>query len=186
VRRTIILVGVLAALAAGPVRAGPAAEAEEAFAKDDFKRAIALYTQAIRAAGANPRARASALFDRAEGYGRIGSDSAAMADYAEALSLSQDNAFKAVILFSRGDLYSQSRHYDEAIADYTQALVLKPDMVGVLTARGQIYGRLKKTEAALADYEAELKINPKYPRALRGRAQILGLPDPTRVTEHPW
>lgn len=185
-RRTLFLIGAFAALLAGTVHAGPAADAEKAFAADDYNKAIAIYSKAVQAAGADHRVRASALFDRAEAYGRIGRDTEALADYAEALSLSPDPAFQALVLFSRGDLYGQSRHYDEAVADYTQALALKPNLVGVLTARGQIYGRQKKTDLALADYEAELKINPKYPRALRGRAQILGLPDPVRVTEHSW
>lgn len=182
-RRMMILIG-LAAVLAGPARAGAIADAEVAFEKEDYERAFALYTQALQEAGKDPRARASALFDRAEIYSRIGKNELALADYAEALQLSADPSFKALIVFGRGDLYAQSRHYDEAVVDYTQALALKPNLVGVLTARGDAYRRMNKNDLALADFEAELKINPKYPRALRARAQVLGLPDPIPVKEN--
>ena len=184
-KRVLTLVGVLACLA-GSARAGPAADAEEALAKDDYPRAFALYTQAVAEAGKNPSARASALFDRAEAYARYAKDPDALADYGEALSLSPDPGFKALVLAARGDLYGQERRFPQAIADYTEALSLKPDLVGVLTARAQAHLRLRETDAAMADFEAELKANPTYPKALRGRAQLLGQPDPTYVKEHPW
>ena len=109
----------------------------------------------------------------------------ALADYGEALSLSPDPAFKALVLSSRADLYALERRYPEAIADYTQALTFKPDLVGVLTARGQVHQRLRENDAALADFEAELKADPTYPKALRAKARLLGQPDPTYIPEHP-
>jgi len=184
-RRMLILIG-LAAVLAGPARAGPTAEAEAAFETDDYDRALALYSQAVDQAGANPAARASALFDRAEAYGRHAEDQKALADYGEALQLAADPRFKAVVLTGRADLYAQMRRYPDAIADYTQALALKPDLVGVHTARGQTYSRIRDDTSAMADYEAELKLNPKYPRALRARAVLLGQPDPTQIKEHAW
>jgi len=185
-RRRMILIGLAAAALAGPARAGSTADAEAAFENEDYDRAFALYSKAIQEAGADPTARASALFDRAEVYSRLGKTPEALADYGEALALSSDPSFKALTVFGRGDLYAQERRYPEAIADYTAALALKPDLVGVLTARGEVLRRMRDNPAALADFEAELKINPKYPRALRGRAAVLGLPDPTYVKENPW
>jgi tetratricopeptide (TPR) repeat protein len=185
-RRRMILIGLAAAALAGPSHAGSTADAEAAFDKEDYERAFALYTKAIEEAGSDPMARASALFDRAEIYSRMGKTPEALADYGEALALSHDAGFKALTVFGRGDLYAQARRYPEAIADYTAALALKPDLVGVLTARGEVRRRMNDAPAALADFEAELKINPKYPRALRGRAAVLGIPDPTQVKENDW
>ncbi len=184
-RRMMILIG-LAAVLASPAYAGATADAEVAFAKEDYNRAFELYTQAIAEAGSNPRARAEALFDRAECYARIGKTAESLIDYAEALSTATDPGFKALVVFGRGDLYAQTRRYNEAIADYTEALALKPNLVGVLTARGDALRRTNKDAEALADFEAELKINPKYPRAMRGRSQVLGLPDPTQIKENLW
>ncbi len=184
--RMMILLGLAAAVLAGPVHAGSTADAEMAVEREDYARAFALYTKAIEEAGSDPAARASALFDRAEIYSRLGKTADAMADYAEALQLSHDPAFQALVVYGRGDLYAQVRKYPEAIAEYSQALALKPNLVGVLTSRGDAERRLNNDTAALADFEAELKINPKYPRAIRGRSQVLGLPDPTQVKENLW
>src|SRR3954454_14411269 len=131
-KRTLALIGFVAVLA-GHAHAGVAGEAEEALDRDDQARAFSLYAQAIAEAGKEPAARASALFDRAEAYARYAKDSDALADYAEALTLSPNPGFKALVLAARGDLYTQERHYDLAIADYSGALALKPDLVGVLT-----------------------------------------------------
>lgn len=182
-KRALALVAVLACLA-GHAHAGPAADAEAALEQDDYERAFALYTQAVAEAGKEPAARASALFDRAEAYARYAKDREALADYNEALTLSPDQGFKALVLSSRGDLYAQERRFPEAIADYTQALSLKPDLVGVLTARGQAHQRLRENDAALADFDAELKADPNYPKALRAKARLLGQPDPTQIPEH--
>src|SRR5215469_16417301 len=103
-KRALVLVGLLACLA-GAAHAGPTADAEAALDKDDTAKAFALYSQAVQQAGKDPAARASALFDRAEAYGRYGKDMEALADYGEALSLSPDPALKALVLSSRGDLY---------------------------------------------------------------------------------
>ena len=183
-KRALALFGLLACLA-GVAHAGPTADAEAALDKDDYVKAFALYGQAVKEAGKDPAARASALFDRAEAYARYAKDMEALADYGEALSLSPDPAFKALVLSSRADLYALERRYPEAIADYTQALTFKPDLVGVLTARGQVHQRLRENDAALADFEAELKADPTYPKALRAKARLLGQPDPTYIPEHP-
>jgi tetratricopeptide (TPR) repeat protein len=181
-----LAIAALLMMLTGPVHAGTAADAEAALDRDDHALAFSLYSRAVQEAGADPAARASALYDRAEAYVRHADDDQALADYGEALSLSSDTTFKAVVLTQRGDLYTQERKYPEAVADYTRALALKPDLVGVLTARGQAHLRLKETDAAVADFDAELKASPRYPRALRARAQALGQPDPIPVQEHPW
>src|SRR3569623_2833447 len=99
-KRALALVGLLACLA-GAAHAGPAGDAEAALDKDDTDRAFALYTQAVTEAGKDPAARASALYDRAEVYARYGKNAEALADYNEALSLSPDPGFKALVLSSR-------------------------------------------------------------------------------------
>src|SRR6185437_10280414 len=112
-KRALVLVGLLACLA-GAAHAGPTADAEAALDQDDTAKAFALYTQAVTEAGKDPAARASALFDRAEVYARYGMNADALADYNEALSLSPDPAFKALVLTSRADLYAQTRRWPEA------------------------------------------------------------------------
>ena len=150
-----------------------------------MKRALALVGLLAclsGAAHAGPAADAEAALDK-DDYAK---DPEALADYNEALTLSPDPAFKALVLSSRGDLLAQERHFPEAIADYTLALSLKPDLAGVLTARGQAHQRLRENDAALADFDAELKADPKFPKALRAKARLLGQPDPTQIAEHPW
>ena len=165
-RRRMILIGLAAAALAGPSHAGSTADAEAAFENEDYERAFALYSRAIQEAGADPIARASALFDRAEIYSRLGKTPEALADYGAALALSRDPSFKALTAFGRGDLYAQAEHrqgLEAGIVRQGQGLAIV----------GQGLGRLAQAAIDLGAVEQGRRGSRLRKRGLRPRLRPL-------------
>jgi hypothetical protein len=83
------------------------------YAKGDYDRAIADYTQAV---ALDPNYFA-AYFQRARSYERAGDFDRAIADYAEAIRLSPLDVSPVI---NRGIIYKRKGEYDLAIADYNK------------------------------------------------------------------
>jgi tetratricopeptide (TPR) repeat protein len=135
------------------------------YAKQDYDRAIADYTEAIRL---NPNdafafcARGNAYYTGKKDYDR------AIADYSEAVRFKPnfDLAY-----FNRGNAYQNGKQdYDRAIADYTEALRHNPNYASAYNNRGYAYQNGKKDyDRAIADYTEAVRLNPNHAGAYYGR-----------------
>jgi tetratricopeptide (TPR) repeat protein len=91
-----------------------------AFAKGDYDRAIADYTQAIRL---NPNS-TTIYNNRGNAYSNKGDYDHAIADYTQAIRLDPNSA---TAYNNRGTAYSEGGDYDQAIADFEVALRINPN-----------------------------------------------------------
>jgi tetratricopeptide (TPR) repeat protein len=139
--------------------------AEKYRVSQDYDRAIADYTEAIRL---NPQY-ARAYNSRAYVYLAKRNLVQALADCDSALAIDPQNAN---IYDSRGDVHAARRHYDAAIADYTQAITLNPQFAIAYVNRGIVYYAWKNYDRAMDDYAEALRFNPRYARAYNNRAYI--------------
>lgn len=165
------------------------------YAKLDYDRAIADYSEAIRLNSKYP----SAFNNRGNAYKAKGDLDRALADYNEAIRLDRKhaNAYgnRANVYKARGDLdraltdydaalrirpgandynnrgntYFDKKDYDRAIADYSDALRTDPKYTNALFNRGRAYYAKKDYARAIADYSEVLRIDPKYTSALFNR-----------------
>jgi tetratricopeptide (TPR) repeat protein len=130
--------------------------------KNDYDRAIADYTEAIRL---DPK--------YADAYGKRGNvylvrkdNDRAIADYADAIRL---NPKFAVAYNNRGLAYANKNDYDHAIADFTEAIRLDPKFAIAYNGRGIANAHKKNYDRAIADYNEAITLNPKYAVAYYNR-----------------
>ena len=135
------------------------------FAKGDYKKAIALYTKAIKA---DPNY-GPAYNNRGNSYGRLGEYARGIADLTKALAVNPNTA--DVHYFNRAKIYEDKGDYTRSIADYTTALELKPKDIGTLLNRGEVFILVGKHNRAIKDFKQVVNISPKsaYYRHFLGR-----------------
>jgi tetratricopeptide (TPR) repeat protein len=135
------------------------------YEKDDFDRAIADYSEAIKL---NPKfanayvGRGSAWYAKKE-YDR------AVADYDEAIRIDPKNGLG---FLSRGFAWEAKKDTDRAIADYDEAIRLYPNYTEAYDRRGHAWQRKGNLDRAIADYGEAIRLDPKHldATASRGRA----------------
>jgi tetratricopeptide (TPR) repeat protein len=121
---------------------------EDGVAGNDYDRAIADFTLAIRL---NPN-KFEYYAARGDAYATKGDPDRAVADYGTVLRLKPDDALTYT---KRGDVYADKMDYDRAIADYDQAIKLDPAESSYI-GRGDIYNRKGDYARAIADYDAAI------------------------------
>jgi tetratricopeptide (TPR) repeat protein len=128
-------------------------------------RAVADYTEAIRLGPT-----AALYHDRGLAHARAGDHAAAVADFAEALTLSADNA---AVLLSRGQAHADLGQHEQALADYARALEVAPRSTAALLGRAGVLARLGRHDEAVADLTLAVEISPSDPQVYfrRGNAQ---------------
>ncbi len=133
---------------------------------DDYKGAIADYTQAIRL---KPDA-AFAYVGRGLAKEQLGQHFAAITDYDTAIRLKPNYAYAYAV---RGNAKVQLGQYFAAIADCDTAIRLKPNDVVAYAVRGNAKVQLGQYFAAIADYDAVIRLKPNdaYVYFLRGNAK---------------
>jgi tetratricopeptide (TPR) repeat protein len=144
------------------------------FNKDDYDRAIADYTSALRI---DPNY-AKAYFNRGNAYGMKGDYDRAIADFTSALRIDPNYA-KAYN--SRGFAYFNKGDYDRAIADHTSAIRIDPNYASAYTSRGNAYYYKGDYDRAIADYEATLRIDPNDASA-KGNLEVAKANSQPRTT----
>ncbi|GHU21241.1 hypothetical protein FACS1894172_08980 [Spirochaetia bacterium] len=134
----------------------------EYYNKDDYDRAIAEFTEAIRI---NPQY-ANAYNWRGWAYYDKGEYDRAIADYTQAIRIDpQDaNAYNW-----RGWVYDDKGEYDRAIADYTQAIRIDPQDTSAYYNRGLAYYNKGDYDRAIAEFTEAIRINPQYAYAYNHR-----------------
>jgi len=155
--------------------------------KEDYDRAMADYTEAIRVdptyvlafknrgsvyqrqddldraiANYSEAARLDPTFllafaDRASAYQEKGDFDNAIADFGTVIRLSPKDA-KAY--YSRGVAYQLSGDFDCALDDYDQTIVLNPNNLFAFNNRGVIHRIKGDIDRAIADYDAAIHLNP--------------------------
>ena len=134
---------------------------------EDYKGAIADYTQAIRL---NPDD-AGAYYNRGNAKTDLGQYFAAIADFDIAIRLKPDYARA---YYNRGVAKGELEEYIAAIADYDTAIRLKPDYVNAYLNRGYAKSKLGQHFAAIADYNTAIRLKADYANAYLNRGITKG------------
>ena len=129
---------------------------------DDYKGAIADYTQAIRLKPDD----AFAYVGRGLAKEQLGQHFAAITDYDTAIRLKPDDAFAYV---RRGNVKTKLGQSAAAITDYDTAIRLKPDAAFAYVRRGLAKSSLGQHFAAIADYDTAIRLKPDAAFAYVGR-----------------
>ncbi len=98
-----------------------------------------------------------------------GDQSAALADYSNAIHLAPDNA---PAYYGRANLRAETSDVKGALSDYTQALQLNPRYTLAYYYRGGIYAEQGSFEKAIADYNQALQRNPTLSVAYNNRGTV--------------
>jgi len=138
--------------------------------KDDFDRAIADFSEAIRLDPGGPFAYAQRglVYNQKKDYDR------AIADLTRFITLNPGRQYLANAYIARAMAYAARVHVtnnpaenrlDPEIADLTEAIALRPDYPVLFKARGSAYELEGQPDRAIADYRAVLRIDPADPDA---------------------
>ena len=138
-------------------------------AKEDYGRAIADYTQAIRLEPKNWRFHAR----RAEAYRIKGAFDLALQDYKNAFDAAPDAANLPELYNARGLVWRDKGDYERALSDFGEAILRNPNYGFPYINRGDIWFLKKDIAKALADFNKALAITPHViAYAYRGRAWL--------------
>jgi tetratricopeptide (TPR) repeat protein len=142
------------------------AEGLAALEKDDFDRAIALFTQAIERNGRN----AQAYYYRASAYANMDDDENALADVEKAIELdpNHDGAYTL-----RGWLHLQDDEFEPAIADCSKAIRLNPKSADAFATRASAYEARKEYAKAILDYKSAIRLDGEDAESHNSLAWIL-------------
>ncbi len=181
VRGITLVIGLMVALASGPVWAqaapgGRGAEdglrAFQALADRDWDLAVFYATRAIEAGALADGDRAAVHAYRADALRHKGDFVAAIDDYDIGLKIGYPPAFRARVLNNRGIAFYAVGLFDLSIEDYTEALNLAPEFAAALDNRGTSYMAMGLFDFAIDDYAAAIALDPNNYHAFnnRGRA----------------
>jgi tetratricopeptide (TPR) repeat protein len=129
------------------------------FTKRDNDKAIAAYTEALKADPDN----VGVINSRGSSYERKGQDDLAIADYNLALKKRPN---LGMVYNNRGTVYLRKGALQSALDDFNAALRYAPNMYYAHTNRGRVLAMNRDFDAALADFAEALKIDPNPPQAL--------------------
>lgn len=118
--------------------------------KNDYDRAIAEYTEAIKSDPNNDFANASAYYYRGLAYGYKNEYDKAIHDFNRAILL---NPNRATAYYYRGLAYYHKNEYGQAIRDFNRAIFLDPTDPTAYYYRGVVYQEQGKDDEAQADYD---------------------------------
>ena len=134
---------------------------------EDYKGAIADYTQAIRLKPDDD----TAYYNRGNAKVKLRQYESAIKDHSIAVHLNPNNAYA---YYSRGIAKGRLAQCVTAIADYDVAIRLKPDFVNAYINRGNVKVRLGQLSAAIADFDLAIYFEPKSANAYHNRGIAKG------------
>jgi Flp pilus assembly protein TadD len=145
------------------VTAGPYFQnANDAYDRGDYDKAIAEYTQAIRAL---PNL-AILYSHRGDAYDEKGDYDKAIADFTEAIRI---NPNYANAYYGRGYTYIDKSDYDKAIADLNEAIRLYPNYASAYHERAYAYIEKGDYDKGIADANQAIQLNPNNANTYRVR-----------------
>jgi len=140
-------------------QADPLQQGRAALEKKDFARAIAAFTEAIRA---NPKdAKAYWAYKQNDELEK------ALADLTEALRLDPKDA---TAYSRRASIYCRRSDFDKAIADCNAALTINSKHAAAYAVRGTAYLHKNDLDRAISDLDAAIRVDPKQWLPSRGAA----------------
>jgi tetratricopeptide (TPR) repeat protein len=151
----ILLAAIAQAHADGLTDMSAAAQAAQ---KQDWGRAIRLYTHALADRTLAPQDRVRAYDARGTAYYGNNEYDRALADYSAAIKLGTDCG---TCYNNRGMARNQKGDYDGAIADFSAALKYEPKSWEVFLNRGIAWYHKNDNDHAIADYTQAIKLNPQ-------------------------
>ncbi|MGH6967961.1 MAG: tetratricopeptide repeat protein [Stellaceae bacterium] len=158
-----LIVAALFAVFALPAHADSTADiraADQAVQKQDWGRAIRLYTHALADRNLAPQNHAGVYNARGGAYYRNDEYARALADYSTAIKLSPECG---QCYNNRGMALNQKGDYNGAIADFTAALKYEqhdPNLWQVYLNRGIAWYHKNDSDHAIADYNQAIKLDP--------------------------
>jgi tetratricopeptide (TPR) repeat protein len=150
------------------------------YSQDDFDRAVADYSEAIRL---DPKY-AFAFGNRARTHRSLGNLDQAIADFNKSLEINPNNAND---FNGRGVVYLDRQAYEKAIADFSEAIRLNPKFTLALSNRCRARAMIDdQMQQALADCDHALLLDRSDAWAIANRAFVyLRLGDPDKaITEY--
>lgn len=171
-----LIMAVLFIAIVSPAFADSAADinaARQAVQKQDWGRAVHLYTRALNDRTLPSSDRANVYEERGTAYYRNTDYKRATADYGEAIKLSPDCGH---CYNNRGMARNQTGDYDGAIADFTAALKYEQskaehsnDLWQVYFNRGIAWYHKNDNDHAIADYDQAIQLNPRCSQCFHNR-----------------
>jgi tetratricopeptide (TPR) repeat protein len=141
------------------------AQGDTWYAKREYEKALAEYTQALRI---NPKS-TLAFFSRGLVWQAKREYDQALADYTEVLRLDPTNA---LAFNNRGNTWRDKHELDKALDDLNEALRLAPRFALAFNNRGNVWYDKQEYDRALDDYTQALRLDPAYALALRNRGNV--------------
>ena len=133
-------------------------------------RKIAACTRLIRLGQLDHKQLSIVYSNRGAGFGRMGREDMALADFNKSISSDPNNGFSH---YNRGDLRYKQGKFDLAIEDLTNSIRLEPDFAQARMARAVAFLTTKDIEKALNDADEMVRRFPDSGIALETRAYIL-------------
>jgi tetratricopeptide (TPR) repeat protein len=145
-----------------PAAAGLVAQGQLKAQQQDYRGAIADFTQALTL---DPQS-VDARYGRGRARANLGDLQSALDDFNQVLLVVADypNAY-----LSRCRVYQALQDFQRALDDCTTAIQLKPDYADAYTFRGMARVYLGETRAAMTDYTQALQLDPNNIDAYLGR-----------------
>lgn len=126
-------------------------------------------TKALKSGKLNIAGKATALYNRGNGYLAKGDQDKALEDYNEAIKTKADYAPPFI---NRGFVYQSKKQYDLAIKDYDEAVRLAPEEPEAFLNRGNAYYDKGDDVRAVADYDQAIKLKPDLATAYFNRGSV--------------
>ncbi len=149
--------------------AGTFEDAQEAFKKQQYKRAVKLLDDHLK----DNKDDARAYLLRGQANARTKAYAEAMIDFNKTIELNPKFSFAYL---QRGKLYAEDGKGEKAMADFDKAIELTPKRAIIYVERGYLHLNCPPPECkdkAFKDFDQALKLNPKMPRAYIGRARAV-------------
>jgi tetratricopeptide (TPR) repeat protein len=183
--RCVFLTMLAVSLMISPAVAQKLQEANSAYRKQNYDRAIELYNALLEKTPDDARIRsqrAHALVERAAGLqaggNQLGPDSyaAIQRDAQQAIddltaAITAGIGAKGISQTWRGRAYLLLHRHDEALADLNSAIEQKPDRATAYYYRGLLHRQRGQTDEAFADFHTALRYKPEDALAYRERAR---------------
>ncbi|MDX2097908.1 MAG: tetratricopeptide repeat protein [Leptolyngbyaceae cyanobacterium bins.59] len=140
----------------------------EKYARQDYKGAIADFTQAIKL---NPNY-SLAYYNRGTCRRKLGDNKGAVEDFTKAIQINQNWGDKgaAVAYNNRGNARSDMGDVKGSLTDYDQAIRINPKYGLAYYNRGNAYSVSGNRKKAMEDYNLAIQYRPDLPEAYFNRA----------------
>ncbi len=157
------VLGILLAflLMASPALAGLAEdlrEANQAFDRGHYTRAVELFSKLLNNPQINRRFKGQLYYNRGNALRFSGKIDRALADYSQAIKLLPGWPYA---IYNRGLLHMEAGNLAQALADFGRVIRILPKQASPYVNHGRVLQKMGRHQQALADFDRALKLQPK-------------------------